>query len=167
MNKGLNRKSNIVLIGMPTSGKTTISKIVAEKTGYNLIEMDDELVKIFGTSIREVFDTKGEDYFRNQETLLAKNLKDIQHSIISCGGGIIKREENMRYLHENGIVVWLDRSVDKLYGSSSRPLSQTKEAITKLYEERKELYSQYSDVRVENNEKLDDTVNRVIALMSA
>ena len=161
----LKEKRNIVLIGMPTSGKTTISKCLSEKLGNTLIEMDDELVKEFGTSIQEVFAKHGEAYFRERETALAKSLQTKEKSIISCGGGIIKNEENMRYLNQNGVVVWLDRSVDKLHGTSSRPLSQDDDAIHKLYNERKHLYKKYADIRIENNGTIEDTVNTIVRVL--
>ena len=161
----LKEKRNIVLIGMPTSGKTTISKCLSEKLGNALIEMDDELVKEFGASIQEVFAKHGEAYFRERETALAKSLQTKEKSIISCGGGIIKNEENMRYLNQNGVVVWLDRSVDKLHGTSSRPLSQDDDAIHKLYNERKHLYKKYADIRIENNGTIEDTVNTIVRVL--
>ena len=161
----LKEKRNIVLIGMPTSGKTTISKCLSEKLGNALIEMDDELVKEFGASIQEVFAKHGEAYFRERETALAKSLQTKEKSIISCGGGIIKNEENMRYLNQNGVVVWLDRSVDKLHGTSSRPLSQDDDAIHKLYNERKHLYKKSADIRIENNGTIEDTVNTIVRVL--
>ncbi len=165
MQEVLKEKRNVVLIGMPTSGKSTIAKVLAEQTGNTLVEMDDELVNEFGTSIKEVFAQKGETYFRDAETELTKKLRDKEKCIISCGGGVIKREENMRNLNHNGIVIWLDRSVDKLYGTSSRPLCKDDDAIGKLYNERKDLYQKYADVRVENNGTLEETVEKVIQLI--
>lgn len=164
INHVLKEKRNIVLIGMPTSGKTTVAEEVSRKTGHTWIEMDNELVKEFGTSIKDVFATKGEGYFRKQETELSKKLQDKENCIISCGGGIIKNRENMRYLRENGVVIWLDRSVDKLYGTSSRPLSQDHDAIAKLYEERKDLYDHYSDIHVDNNGPLEETINKIVEI---
>lgn len=165
MKEVLQEKRNVVLIGMPTSGKSTIARVLAQKTGNQLIEMDDELVKEFGTSIKEIFETKGELYFRDKETDLAKKLRDAEKCIISCGGGVIKREENMRYLNENGLVIWLDRSVDKLYGTSSRPLCKSDDVILNLYNERKDLYQKYADVRIENNGTLEETVEKIIQVI--
>lgn len=165
MKEVLQEKRNVVLIGMPTSGKSTIARVLAQKTGNQLIEMDDELVKEFGTSIKEIFETKGELYFRDKETELAKKLRNAEKCIISCGGGVIKREENMRYLNENGLVIWLDRSVDKLYGTSSRPLCKSDDVILNLYNERKDLYQKYADVRIENNGTLEETVEKIIQVI--
>lgn len=165
MQEILNQKRNIVLIGMPTSGKSTIAKELANKTDLTLIEMDDELVKEFGCSIAKVFEKYGEAYFRKAETNLAKSLREKERCVISCGGGVIKNKENMRYLNQNGLIIWLDRSVDKLYGTSSRPLCKDDDTILKLYNERKDLYQLYKDVRIENNGLLEETVSEIMKMI--
>ncbi len=165
MNTLLREKRNIVLIGMPTSGKTTVTDLLAVRTGIEKIEMDEELVKMLGTSIRECFDTKGEQYFRDKETELAKSLRHGGGKIISCGGGVIKREENMRYLSENGIIIWLSRDPENLYPTDSRPLSATRESIDKLYAERRALYDRYSDVVLDNNGPISSTLNEIMGLV--
>ena len=114
---------------MPTSGKSTIAKKLSKATGYPVVEMDEELEKQFGTSISKVFEEKGEAYFRQAETQLARDLRNQTHTIISCGGGIIKNSENMRYLQENGVVIWIDRKVENLFPTSSRPLRKDVKAI--------------------------------------
>lgn len=155
------KKQNIVLIGMPTSGKSTIAKKLSKATGYPVVEMDEELEKQFGTSISKVFEEKGEAYFRQAETQLARDLRNQTHTIISCGGGIIKNSENMRYLQENGVVIWIDRKVENLFPTSSRPLSKDVKAIQKMYTERKSLYERYSDYTVENNADISSVVKKI------
>lgn len=162
MNALYKEKRNIVIIGMPTSGKTTFSKIIAEKTGREAVEMDDLIERKLGTTIRECFDTKGEKYFRDIETEVAEECRNLQKKVISCGGGIIKREDNMRYLSENGIIVWLERAPENLYPTDSRPLSDNNDAIYRLYKERRALYEKYSDVTIDNNSTAEHTVRELL-----
>lgn len=160
----LKARRNIVLIGMPTSGKTTLAEMIASHTGRPLLEMDEVLVDRLGMSIKECFAQYGEGYFRNMETELARDLRAKEGIVISTGGGIIKNEENMRYLSENGIVIAIDRNPSLLYPTDSRPLSSTVDAVKVLYEERKYLYDKYSDAVVDNNGSLKDTFNEIMKM---
>ncbi len=164
MRKLLCARRNIVLIGMPTSGKTTLAEMIASHTGRPLLEMDEVLVDRLGMSIKECFAQYGESYFRKMETELAKDLRYKEGIVISTGGGIIKNEENMRYLHENGIVIAIDRDPSLLYPTDSRPLSSNEEAVRALYEERKYLYQKYSDIVVDNNGSLQDTFDEIMKI---
>lgn len=160
----LNARRNIVLIGMPTSGKTTLAEMLSARTGRRKVEMDDVLVERLGMPISTCFEKYGEAYFRSQETQLAKELRRTEGTIISCGGGIIKNADNMRFLHENGIVIWVDRDPSLLYPTDSRPLSSTENAVLALYRERKDLYQKYSDVAVANNGAIEDTLQKIIRI---
>ena len=164
MNHLLEEKRNIVLIGMPTSGKSTIAQSLAKTLNRPLIEMDAELEQQLGTSIAECFANYGETYFRDLESNLAKSIP-ANGSVVSCGGGIIKRKENMRHLSRNSIIFWIDRDIELLYGSEDRPLSRSKEDMMKLYEERKDLYAAYSDVRIENNGTLKEAEDRILQVL--
>ena len=155
-------RRSIVLIGMPTAGKTTVSALLGEACGRDVIEMDDEIVEILGTSIKECFAEKGEDYFRWLEQEVAKDLRSGGRFVISCGGGVIKNPETMRFLSENSIVVWLKRGIEQLFATDSRPLSSNAEALRKLYEERRPLYELYSDVSADNTGDIGDTVAEII-----
>lgn len=163
LNDILKERRNIVFIGMPTAGKTTISQEFAKRTNRKVYEMDDEIVEILGTSIQECFQEKGEAYFRKLECEVAKSHEEAKGSIISCGGGVIKVEETMRHLMENGIVVWIKRNLDHLYPTDSRPLSSSEEALKKLYEERLPLYTKYADIQVENNGTIEQTINDILS----
>ena len=164
MNHLLKEKRNIVLIGMPTSGKSVLSKKLAETLQRPLIEMDAEIEARLGTTIADCFETHGETYFRDLETAVAEAIP-ANGSVVSCGGGVIKRVENMRALSRSSIIFWIDRDIDLLYASDDRPLSGSKEAVRKLYEERKDLYEMYSDVRIENNGTIDEALNRILAVL--
>ena len=150
---------------MPTSGKTTLAQMVREETGLRVIELDDIITEKLGTSIRECFETYGEEYFRDLETETAESVRGVQGCIISCGGGIIRRPGNMEALSENGIVLWIDRAPAYLFASESRPLSSSLEAVRRLYEERKELYRKYCDVRIENNGTLKEAAEQILQVI--
>lgn len=157
----LQKQQSVVLIGMPTCGKSTIAKVLAECTGRPLVEMDAILEERLGMPIRQCFAEQGEAYFRARETELARELTS-GNAVISCGGGIIKNPENMWALSRNGKVFWIDRDVDLLYGTASRPLSQSREDIQKLYAERKPLYECYADMRIANNGTLEEAVAAIL-----
>ena len=157
----LQKRQTIVLIGMPTCGKSTIAEVIAQRTGREWIEMDAILEERIGMPIRQCFEEQGEAYFRAKESELANELTE-GNAVISCGGGVIKNPENMRALSRNGKVFWIDRDVNLLYGTSSRPLSQSKEAIQQLYAERRPLYERYADVRIANNGTLEEAVSAIL-----
>ncbi|MCR5068065.1 MAG: hypothetical protein K6A14_08405 [Erysipelotrichaceae bacterium] len=157
--KKLYRKiRNIVIIGMPTAGKTTISEMVRQRYGKTIVEMDDMIEQETGMSIADYFSAFGEEAFRDRESGICLKLSAGTGAIISTGGGVIKRHENMVELAANSLIIWLDRELPLLQGSSSRPLSRDSEALKKMFEERKELYGKYSDMRIENNMTLEDVM---------
>ncbi|MBR5229743.1 MAG: hypothetical protein IKW01_02710, partial [Firmicutes bacterium] len=107
-------KQNIALIGMPGAGKTTVGKILAEKLGRPVFDTDQMVVEKEGRQIPDIFSTFGEDYFRELETWAACELENNTASIISCGGGIIKKEENYYFIAPNSFIVFLNRDITKL-----------------------------------------------------
>lgn len=156
----LKERRNIVLIGMPTSGKSSVAQMLGKQSGQQVYDMDTLLEQQLGTSIRTCFETHGEAYFRAKETRLARELASKEGVIISCGGGIIKNPENMQVLSQHGVVVWLQRN--SLFPSSDRPLSADEASLKKLYEQRRGLYEMYSDIQVENNGTLEDTAEQIL-----
>lgn len=156
----LKERRNIVLIGMPTSGKSSVAQMLGKQSGQQVYDMDTLLEQQLGTSIRTCFETHGEAYFRAKETRLARELANKEGVIISCGGGIIKNPENMQALSQHGVVVWLQRN--SLFPSSDRPLSADEDSLKKLYEQRRGLYEMYSDIQVENNGTLEDTAEQIL-----
>ena len=161
MNHLLKQRRSIVLIGMPTSGKSTIAQQIHELTGRDLVEMDEILTERLGMPISQCFAEKGEACFRAAESELANELTS-GNAVISCGGGVVKNPDNMRHLSRNGLVFWIDRDPSLLFGSASRPLSQSKKDIQRLYEERKDLYRRYSDIRIENNGSPEEAVQKIL-----
>ena len=158
----LRQKQNIVLIGMPTSGKTTLGALLSEATGKQLVEMDELTEKHMGMSIPRAFAEHGEAFFREAERRTVSEIALYEHSVISCGGGVIKDPENMKKLAANGLIVWLDRRPDLLYGSSDRPLSPDYESVLKLYQERYGIYESFADIRITNNDTIEDCLNRIL-----
>ena len=151
---GCSMGKNIVLIGMPGCGKTTLGKILNKELSMEFYDMDNYIERKTDKKISELFE-KGENYFRDIESLACEELSKNKNVIISTGGGVIKRKENIDFLKENGIVIFIDRSVDDIIGDvdiSKRPLlKEGKEKVLKLYEERYLLYKNYADEIVVNN----------------
>ncbi|WP_251861903.1 shikimate kinase [Clostridium sp. Marseille-Q2269] len=159
-------KKNIVLIGMPGCGKTTIGKIIAKETGLKFYDVDEYIEITTNESILSLF-KKGEEYFRNIETEAVKQISKKENIIISTGGGVIKREENIRYLKENGKIFFIDRPLNNILKDidiEARPLLKDQKAnLIKLYNERYKLYKKYSHFTVTNEEKLSLVVDAIMS----
>lgn len=144
-NEIASQKENIVLIGMPGSGKTTVGKELAALTGRRLVDTDAEIVKTAGMPISEIFEKQGERAFRDIESRVIKALAPEQGLVLATGGGAILREENRDALRHNGRLYFLDRPLVELLPTADRPLASTREAITRRYEERYALYTAAAD----------------------
>ena len=162
------KKTNLLLIGMPGCGKTTVGRRAAKRAGLKFLDMDMEIERREKKTIPELFE-KGEDNFRAAETRCAKSIASLEHTIISAGGGLVTREENIEALRESSLIVFIDRSVDNLLGtrgiSNYRPLlKDDRNRIIRLYDERIDLYRKYADVTVTNNGKRENCVKKVAAI---
>ena len=152
----LKQRVNIALIGMPSCGKSTIAKELQKYLPHQLIELDEAIVDHAQMSIPQIFQTVQEDGFRTIESEICKSYSIKNGHLISTGGGIIKKDINMLYLQQNSMIVYIDRDINHLiYQDQNRPLSSSKDAVLKLYEERSPLYLQYCDARISNNDSLD------------
>ena len=140
-------KENIVLTGMPGSGKSTVGKLL-NIDGFEWIDTDAEVERRCGCSIRELIETRGEAYFRDLETEVTREVSSVGGRIISTGGGTILREENVKSLKRNGKLFFLNADISRLQTTDSRPLSNTSEKLARLYEERLPIYKQTADVTV-------------------
>ena len=134
---------NIVLIGMPGCGKSSIGSALAKKMNREFADTDEWIISDAGKPIPAIFSEDGEDVFRKLETEVLKAICKRSGLVIATGGGIIKRQENLNIMRQNGIVVFLDRDIDQL-PASGRPLSET-EGTSKLAAERLPVYSQWGD----------------------
>ena len=158
----LKERCNIVLIGMPSAGKTTIGKMLEERMQKDFIDLDDKIIEKAGKSIPEIFSESGEAGFRAIETEVAIELAKTNNKIIATGGGTIKHKVNMDYLRQNGITIFIDRDVDKLISADpNRPLSSSKEALHKMHEERLPLYQKYAAYVAMNNTDIKETVDEI------
>ena len=130
------RKANIVLTGMPASGKTTIAGILAQKTGRTVYDTDEMVEKDQGMKISEIFEKYGEEYFRDIESKVIRQAAAYSSAIIATGGGAVMREENIKALKMNGEIFFRDRDPEKLTPTADRPLASDMYEIRKRYHER-------------------------------
>ncbi len=151
--------TNIVLIGMPGSGKTTIGTALAAKTGREMIDIDAEIVKSAGCSIPEIFTRDGEEKFRQLEMEAVKEAGKETGKIIMTGGGVITRTANYAPLHQNGRIYQLERDLS-LLPVDGRPISQ-KTSAAELYRQRAPLYKNFRDVLIDNNGTIAETVEKI------
>ena len=160
------RMGNIVLIGMPGTGKSLIGKFLAELTGKTLQDTDAKIEEEAKMTIPEIFEKEGEAGFRDRESALCKKLGKERNLIIATGGGAILRPENVDALRQNGTLVHITRSIDKL-PTRGRPLSKNIETLKKMETQRMPLYKSAADITFRNNytcsrKKLRQRVNTYI-----
>ena len=151
---------NIVLVGMPGSGKSSIGRRLAERLGRPLLEADREIEKEAGLSIPEIFAREGEQGFRRRESAALRELGKRSGTVISTGGGCVTRPENYAPLHQNGTIVWIRRDLDRL-AREGRPLSLNAD-LSAMYAVRKPLYEHFADLTVENTGTPEETVNAIL-----
>lgn len=146
---------NIVLIGMPGCGKSTLGKQLAQKLQRSFFDADDVVVKREQRSIKEMF-AESEAVFRKAETATIKYLANLDGVIIATGGGVVLRQENIKMLKQNGVVIFIDRQVENIVtniDNTARPLlANDKMRIYALYEQRINLYRKYADIIIDNND---------------
>ena len=159
----LRNKQNIVLIGMPGCGKTTVGRKLASKTNLRFIDVDEEIIKIINMPIKQYFDKFKEKAFRDIESEVIKEICKSTGCVISTGGGSILRKENVNALKQNGVIYFLDRDIDKLVTSSSRPLSSNYEDLKKRYDERYHIYKGVCDVRINANGPKFVVTNKILS----
>lgn len=159
----LKDRCNIVLIGMPSAGKTTIGKMLEEKLGKEFFDLDDMIIAKAGKNIPEIFQESGEAGFRAIETEVAIEASKMNNKIIATGGGVVKHKVNMDFLRLNGITIFIDRDIDKLISSDpNRPLSSSKQALQQMYKERYPLYQKYAAYIAVNNANIEETVDDIV-----
>lgn len=158
-----NAKENLVLIGMPSCGKSTIGQILSEKLHKTFVDSDSLIEEKIKMPIRDFLTKDNEEEFRDIEEEVIDHLSKKNNLVISTGGGVIKRNNNIYRLKANGIVIFIDRPLSLLEATSSRPLSSDKRALEKLYLERYDLYKKAADFVVTNDLELEQVINNILS----
>lgn len=163
-----NNDRNIVLIGMPGCGKTTIGKLLGEKIGKKWICIDRYIQGKKGKTIMEIF-KEGEAVFREIERQAVEKISVNSGMVISTGGGVVTSAVNIENLKKNGVIIYINRSVENIISdidTSSRPLLKNNiEKLNTLFEQRYHLYKNYSDYEVMNDSTLDVIIERIINVL--
>ncbi len=155
-------KENIVLSGMPGSGKTTVGKRLAEEMHRPFYDTDEEIVKKIGKTIPEIFSEQGNDGFREIETAVIKSLTaSVNGAIIATGGGAILKDENVRALKRNGKIYFLNRPLEKIIPTSDRPLALDRAALEARFRERYERYLSTADKEIKTDENIHHTLKAI------
>lgn len=159
---------NIVLIGMPGSGKTSVGKLLAEALGMTFLDLDQAVEESAGKSIPAIFAGEGEEVFRRRETACARQAAARTGLVVATGGGIVLRQENMEALSATGTVIFLDRSVEEICGSdlSGRPLiGKDLNRVQALYDQRIGLYRRYARITVGSHDAPEQVAREILSLL--
>lgn len=154
---------NIILIGMPGGGKSSVGKALAKKLGKPFFDADAVLEETYGRKITDIIPNDGEDAFRRMESKVLSDLCAKSGLIIATGGGCVTRDENYDHLHRNGTIVRIVRDLDKL-PTQGRPLSH-KDKLSQMAAVREPMYARFADFTVDNNGRLEDTVNKICEII--
>ena len=154
---------NIVIIGMPGSGKTAVSTMLAERLGIKIFDTDTIVSEKAGMTIPEIFAAQGEAGFRKLETEATAEVGKLSGNIISTGGGVVTVADNYELLHQNGVIVWIERDTNKL-ARDGRPISLSSD-LNELYAARLPLYERFADIKADNNGDINDTVNAIMEMI--
>ena len=150
---------NVILIGMPGCGKTTVGKALAHRLGKDFVDVDEEIVREAGMSIPEIFAREGEAGFRRRESQAVRTAGSRTGCVISTGGGVVTRRENRDPLRQNGKIIHLLRDLS-LLPAAGRPISQSTPA-EELWRQRASLYAAFADAVIDNNGTLDNTIAQI------
>ena len=161
MAKKVWKGDNIVLTGMPGSGKSTVGKLL-ELEGFEFIDTDEEIEKRCGCTIKELINTRGELYFRDLETEVVKEVSKMKSKIIATGGGVVLRKENVEYLKQRGKVFFIRADINRLCATDDRPLSDTLDKLKKIYAERKDIYESTADIIVPDMQTAKEEADYII-----
>ena len=148
---------NLILIGMPGSGKTTIGRALSEALGRDYVDCDGEIVRRAGVGIPEIFARQGEAAFRELEARVIADICREKGRVIATGGGAVLREENVRAMRQNGVVLMLNRDIEAL-PMDGRPLSSGRQALCDMWEARAPKYRAAADRVIENNTTIEAAV---------
>ncbi len=155
---------NIVLIGMPGCGKTKVAEALGARLHRPVLDADAEIEKAAGMSIPEIFAREGEEGFRQRETAVLRELGKRSGIVLATGGGCVTREENYPLLHQNGVILWRKRALEKL-SRAGRPISQSRD-LGELYAERAPLYARFADAVIEETDTVDEAVDMILEVLA-
>ena len=155
---------NIILVGMPGCGKSTVGKLLAEKLGRDFVDADSEITTTAGITIPEIFARSSEEGFRQIETQVLSELGKKSGLVIATGGGCVTQQRNYPLLHQNGTILWLTRDLDQL-PTEGRPLSQAGK-LDQMYHIRKPLYKRFSDGIISNNTTPQDCAAAILEYLT-
>lgn len=160
---------NIFLVGFMGSGKSTVASCLAEKYGMEIIEMDQRIVEREGMSIPDIFEQKGESYFREAETNLLIDMQGVENKVVSCGGGVVLREQNVKEMKKSGTIIFLNAKpetiLERVKDDDNRPLlrgNKNVEFISDMMRERKPKYEGAADITIHTDEKSADAICKEI-----
>ncbi len=156
----------IYLIGFMCSGKTTVGKLLSEKLGFEYIDIDEIIEKKEGMSIPEIFEKKGEKYFRKLEFETLKEISEKDNVVVSTGGGLGSNREALNFMKEKGKVIWLNIDfqtfIERCSSSENRPLlKKSLKELKELFDKRKEVYKN-ADIKVKGEKKPEEIVKEII-----
>ncbi len=157
------RMENLVLVGMPGCGKTTLGRLAAEKMGRPFADADHYIEKHAGMSIPEIFEQFGEAHFRLLETEVLEELGKQSGLVIACGGGAVTQARNYPLLHQNGCIFWIQRELSAL-ATQGRPLSKN---LQELCNHRLSYYEAFADGRIINDSSLEAVTEKIVGLWEA
>ncbi len=164
------KKRNIILIGFMGTGKTTVARLLADRLQMEFIEMDSLIEEEEGLSIREIFERYGEDYFREKEAEVVRRVSEMEGVVVSTGGGVVLKRENMQRLRRKGVIVCLTASVEEILQrtgrSKTRPLLNVREPekrIRQLLSEREPLYAQADLVVQTDHLSPEEVTDRIVS----
>lgn len=157
--------NNIILIGMPGCGKTTVGKLLYDLTGKQFYDSDDEFAKEFGITPAEAIQNLGEESFREMEHKIVVKLGSMSNAIIATGGGAVTKSENYSPLHQNGRIFFIERELKNL-SIFNRPISQ-RIGVEELYKVRYPLYTSFCDHKIVSDENAINTVNKIYDIFKA
>jgi len=175
MDNRLKRAPGVYLVGFMASGKTTVARVLADRLGWDLIDLDAEIEAAENTTIANLFETRGEPEFRRIETEALKTItRKIERgmpSVIALGGGSFVQPDNLKLLDGHGISIWLDCSFEtiearinaRVMDADTRPLARDREQFRRLYEERRAAY-ELANYRIDADCEIERAVESILAL---
>ena len=157
--------TNVALIGMPGSGKSSVGKKLAGMTGREFVDTDEEIIKRAGMTIPEYFKLYGESAFRDLESEVLEDVGKRGGLVIATGGGIVTRERNRDALRQNSTVIFIERDLDAL-PTAGRPVSQSTD-LNELYKKRLPLYRRFADATIKNDTTVEETAEKIVSFLTA